>query len=54
MADTETQEPEKRPVGRPSKYKPVFCEDIVKHGKLGMTVPEMADELDVSIQTLYE
>jgi len=54
MADTETQEPAKRPVGRPSKYKPAFCAAIVKHGKLGMTVPEMADELDVSIQTLYE
>lgn len=54
MADTEQAQPEKRPVGRPSKYKPEFCEAIVKHGKLGMTVPEMADELDVSIQTLYE
>lgn len=54
MADTESLKPERRPVGRPSKYKPEFCKDIVKHGKLGMTVPEMADELDVSIQTLYE
>jgi hypothetical protein len=54
MPDTETLKPEPRPVGRPSKYKPEFCAAIVMHGKQGMTVPEMADELDVSIQTLYE
>lgn len=53
MPDTETLKP-KHPGGRPTKYKPAFCQAIVMHGKQGMTVPEMADELDVSIQTLYE
>lgn len=54
MADTEQLQPEKRPVGRPSKYKPEFVEAIVQNGRKGMTVPEMADEFDVSIQSLYE
>jgi transposase len=54
MADTETQLPAKHPGGRPTKYKPEFVQAIVQNGRKGMTVAEMADEFDVSIQSLYE
>lgn len=53
MPDTETM-PDKGPGGRPSKYKPEHCEAIMLAGGEGKTVPEMADDLDVHIDTLYE
>ena len=53
MADTETQEPAKHPGGRPTKYNAYMPELIIGCGRQGMSVPEMADELDVSIATLY-
>ena len=53
MADTETLQP-KHPGGRPTKYKPAHCKTIIDCGKQGMCVAEMADELDVSVQTLYD
>lgn len=53
MADTETLKP-KHPGGRPSKYTKTACTKIVECGKEGMCVAEMADELDVGINTMYE
>lgn len=53
MADTETQE-EKRGRGRPSKYPKDACARIIGYGREGMCVAEMANEFDVSIQSLYE
>ena len=53
MPDTETLKP-KHPGGRPSKYTKTMCTAAVEAGKQGMSVPEIAAELDVSIQTLYE
>lgn len=40
------------PAGRPTKYDPTYCERVVEFGKQGMSVVEMADELDVSRNTL--
>jgi hypothetical protein len=46
--------PEKRPVGRPTLYKPEFCETIIKCGEEGMSVAEMAKACGVSKQCLHE
>lgn len=47
---------ESRPVGRPSKYKPEYCEMLVTHMGLGMTFTSFAGHPDVRVNadTLYE
>ena len=52
MADTETLPKPKHPGGRPSKYTKTACTQIVEAGRKGMCLAEMAEELDVSVQTL--
>lgn len=42
------------PAGRPSKYKPEFCERVIACGDEGMTLAEMARELDVSRETVRD
>lgn len=42
------------PVGRPSKYKPEYCEKVIQLGKLGKSVEQIACELDVGTRTMYE
>jgi hypothetical protein len=39
-------------MGRPSKYDPAFCERVIELGREGCGKAEIADELDVSRQTL--
>lgn len=39
-------------MGRPSDYDPAYCERVIAMGKDGLSVVEMADELDVSRNTL--
>lgn len=47
--------PEKRPVGRPSKYKPEYCERVVEMArKEGAGPAEYAAEFDVDRTTLYD
>jgi len=41
------------PVGRPSKYDPVFCERVIQLGKLGKSIEQIACELDVGTKTIY-
>lgn len=41
-------------VGRPSKYKAEFCERVIKCGAEGMTLAEMADDLDIDRSTLSD
>jgi hypothetical protein len=53
VADTETLKP-RHPGGRPSKYTKTACTAIVECGKQGMSLPEMASELDVARSTLFE
>ena len=43
---------EKRPVGRPSLYRPEYCEVVIKLGKEGCSPAEIASELDVDRATL--
>lgn len=43
----------KRP-GQPTKYRPEFCEIVIKKMKLGAAVKELPYYLDVCIDTIYE
>ena len=43
---------EKRGRGRPSEYRPEYCERVIELGRLGMSVVEMASEIGVSRNTL--
>jgi len=50
--------PRKRPedklkVGRPTGYRPEFCERIIELGKDGKTVAQIAREFDVSRSTVH-
>jgi hypothetical protein len=42
------------PPGRPSKYKPEYCQDLKDHMKAGFTFESFAAEADVCEDTLYE
>jgi AcrR family transcriptional regulator len=44
----------KGPGGRPSLYKPEYCERVLELGREGMSVVEMAAEIGVSRSTLEE
>lgn len=39
--------------GRPSKYMLEHCDAVIEMGKEGLSLAEMADRLEVSIQTIY-
>ena len=45
---------EANPVGRPTKYDPIYCEKVLAFGKVGMSLVEMASELNVSRANLYD
>ena len=38
--------------GRPSEYRPEYCERVVELGRLGMSVVEMASDIGVSRNTM--
>jgi len=42
----------KRPEGRPSKYNPKFCDDVLKLGEAGKSRTQIATFLRISRQTL--
>lgn len=41
------------PVGRPSKYKPEYCEQLLKHMSEGLSFESFAGVIEVSNKTLY-
>lgn len=41
-------------IGRPSKYKPEYCEELIKHAAEGLSYESFAGKLQVNIDTLYE
>lgn len=43
----------KRPQGRPSKYKPEYCEQIIALGKEGKSIAQMAAAFDVDKASIY-
>ena len=44
----------KRPIGRPTKYKPEYCDMLVKHMAEGASMTSFAAEIDVSRETISE
>lgn len=45
---------QKRPVGRPSKYKPEYCERVLELAKEGLGWVDYAAEFEVDRVTLYD
>lgn len=41
-------------MGRPTDYRPEFCEQVIEYGKLGKSLAWMASEFDVSRECIYE
>jgi len=44
---------QKRPVGRPSKYLPEYCEQIIELGKQGKSIAQMASFFDVDKASIF-
>lgn len=49
-----TEVPEKRPVGRPSKYDPAYCEAIVEHMSEGASATSFAASIRVARSTINQ
>lgn len=45
---------EKRPVGRPSKYKPEYCDEVIEMAKLGKGWASYAAKFEIDRTTLYD
>jgi transposase len=48
-----TETTEKRSVGRPSQYDPLYCERVIELGKLGKSVEQIAAQIGVGTKTMY-
>jgi len=49
------EEPEvTAPLGRPSNYSPAFCDLVVQYGRQGMSLVEIASELQISRTSMYD
>ena len=44
----------KKRTGRPSKYKPEFCEELMAAGKKGLSIEAFAGQIGVSKECIYE
>jgi transposase-like protein len=44
----------KHPGGRPSIYRPEFCEQAIEYLKTGASIEELGLELDVGYSTIYQ
>lgn len=51
---SKSKSPQKPKAGRPTKYKPEYCDQVRKLCLLGATDPEIADFFEVNVDTLYE
>jgi transposase-like protein len=51
---TETEIPQKRPVGRPSLYDPAICDQVIELGKLGKSTEQIASHLGFSLRVFYK
>jgi hypothetical protein len=52
--EDQKENPEKKPVGRPSLYKPEYCEMLIEHMGEGLSFESFAAIINVSRSTLYE
>ena len=48
-----TEVAEKRPVGRPTLYDPVFCEQVIELGSKGKSIEQIGAILGVGTRTLF-
>ena len=51
---TESEQPVKRPVGRPTLYDPALCEKVIELGKLGKSIEQIASHLGFSLRVFYK
>lgn len=49
-----TDDPEKRPVGRPSKYQPTYCNLVIEEMAQGKSLTAFAAEIGVARSTIQE
>lgn len=42
------------PAGRPTKYKPAYCDLLLEHMRSGLSYTTFADVIDVNPDTLYQ
>lgn len=50
---TESEQPEeKKPVGRPTDYDPIYCEKVIELGKLGKSFEQMCGLMNVGYTTM--
>ena len=45
---------DKNPVGRPTKYDPSFCAEVITFGKQGLSKAQIAARLDIHRDTLHQ
>ena len=45
---------QKRPVGRPTLYDPVYCEKVIELGKLGKSIEQIASNIGVSTRVMFD
>ena len=45
---------EKRPVGRPSHYDPIYIDRVIELGKKGKSIEQICADLNTPVRTLYE
>lgn len=50
----EVVQQEKNPIGRPSKYKPEYCQELIEHMRQGFSFESFAGLTMVNVDTLYE
>jgi hypothetical protein len=46
--------PDKKVMGRPTKYCPEFCEIVIELGKLGKSIAQMASAFEVDKASIYD
>jgi transposase len=42
------------PAGRPTDYDPAFCEDVIRLGRQGKSIEQIAYRLFVAVSTMYK
>jgi transposase len=42
------------PFGRPTDYRPEYCQKVIEWGRQGKTIANMCEKLDISRQTFYD
>lgn len=51
---SENEKPQKRPVGRPTFYKPEYCEMLLESCRQGKSFVQFASQIGVHVDSIYE